>query len=524
MLEGLIPVALRSERGVLLVVATMLVGLALIKGLAHLGQALLLDGTAEAIGHNLRVRLYSHLIRLPLQAHRRRHLGDLLTRLLDDIQRVQEATVTAPITLIREALGAAVLLAIAIWMSPRLALVAALALPVAGLVIGLLSRGVKRAAGARQHHLANQTSRATQGLGAIREVKSCGAEQREIRGFEVQGRQVLRWALRRILIRATGPMINELMAATALGITLLYAGSQISAGLLAPERFISFFAAVLLIYRPVKSIGQAAHLMAAGQASVQRVTQLLEEPVEDQGHGSVLSPLKRKVCLLGIHFGYGDGRRVLKGVDVQLEVGKIVAVAGPSGAGKTTLANIVCGLERPQAGTIIWDEEELSLDSPRDLRRRVALVPQQPLLLNATMAENLRYGAPEASAGELQEAMRAVGLEELVERLDRGYDTLIGAGGVELSVGEIQRLALARALLRGENLLVLDEPTSALDPDSETHLIATLRRLRRTMAILVVAHSERLIGIADRVAVLRDGRIDRIDARCCSVSAEGSWI
>jgi subfamily B ATP-binding cassette protein MsbA len=493
----------------LLGIALLIGALALVKGLANLGQALLLDGAAEAIGHRLRVRLYAHLLRLPLQHHRRLGLGDLLSRLLDDVQRVQEAAVAAPISLARETLGALALLGVALWMSPRLTLVAALALPVAALVIALLGKGVKRASTGRQQQVGALADRAAQALTAIREVKSGGAEQREIEGLAGRGRMALRWALRRIAIRAVAPLVNELMAAAALGATLVYAGGQIAAGALAPERFVSFFAAVLLMYRPVKEIGRALHVMATGRASVDRIQVLLDEDAERPA-SEALPPLQRGLELGGVGFTY-DGEGGVAGVDLTLAVGELVALAGPSGAGKTTVANLVCGLERPSSGELRWDGLSLAARPLAELRARVALVPQQPLVLVGSLAENLRYAAPQATDAELRQAVEAVGLDELVRRLDRGLDTPLGPPeGLGLSVGEGQRLAIARALLRRVRLLVLDEPASALDPDNVARLARILGDLRRDHAILVVAHSPALLELADRVVWMRQGRVERV--------------
>lgn len=496
----------------LILTAALLVGVALVKGLAHLGQSYLLNGAAETVGFQLRVKLYDHLMQWPLSTRRQHTLGDLMTRLLDDVQRVQEAAVAAPISLVREILGALVLLVVAIWMSPRLALAAGIALPLAGVVIALLSRGVKRASAGRQTQIGALADRAAQGLGGFREVKSCGSEGREVSRFAVHGHSALRWAKRRILTRAAAPLFNEVAASVALGGTLIYAGGQIARGLLPAERFISFFAAVLMMYRPIKEIGRAIHLAAAGQASVERVTALLQQPVEDleaeaDERGPRLPPLRRMLALENIGFSYADERPTLEGIDLELGVGSIVALAGRSGAGKTTLANLVCGLERPARGRLLWDGQDLSEFPLREIRTRVALVPQQPLLFSGTVADNLRYGAPDASDEEMARALTSAGLAETVNALEEGFETSIGPGGVGLSVGEIQRLALARALLREATVLVLDEPSSALDARSASILIQTLETLRSRRAILLIAHSEALLEIADRVVEVRDGRV-----------------
>ncbi len=494
-----------SSQGTLIQVALLLFVVALLKGLAHLGQALLLDGTAERIGCELRVQLFSHLLSLPLAAHRRYAVGDLLSRLLEDVNRVKDAAVLAPVSLVREGLSALALLIVAVWMAPWLALAAAVSIPLIGVVIATLGRRIKSAAGAAQEHLGQLSALAAQALAALREVKSCGAEEREVRAVAQQSDQNLRWSLRHITSRATAPLFNETIAALALGLILITAGGYLAQGTLAPERFISFFTAVLLAYKPVKTMGRAAHQISAGKASLERVGALLREPVESAGSG--LEALQGSLRLEQIGFSYDDQRAALEGIDLELKVGQVLAVTGPSGAGKSTLVNLVCGLERPTSGEMWWDKEDLALHPLSALRERTALVPQQPLVFSGTMAENLRYGAPDASGQELQDAITAAGLGEVVLRLEQGLQTLIGPTGTGLSVGEIQRLAVVRAHLRRVELLVLDEPSSALDAANEALLIKTIRALGRTKAVLLIAHSARLLAAADKVIHLAGGRV-----------------
>ena len=514
-----------SQTSLLVAVAALLGVLALLKGLANLGQALLLEGTAEIIGHQLRVRTYEQVIRQPLSWHRREGLGGLLARLLDDVRRVQDAAVMAPIALAREALGAAALCAVAIWMAPWLTLAAALALPLSGVTIGLVSRAVKRASRRHQEQLGSLADRAAVALGAIREVKSSGAEEREVQAVDARGGGALSWARRRIALRATAPLINELMATAALGGALVYAGGQIAAGTLQPARFVSFFAALLMMYRPVKALGQAASLIATGAASIERVAWVFRSPGEQPSRGS-LPPLRERLVLSDIRFSYGDGDELaLDGASLELCVGEAVALAGPSGAGKSTLASIVCGLERPCSGALSWDGVDITSRPLSELRARAALVPQQPLIIGgATLADNLRYGAPSASRQQLVRALEEVGL---ADRLGGELDLPLGPpDGRGLSVGEAQRLAVARALLRSVRLVVLDEPSSALDPESEARLWDLVARLRRRSAVLVVAHGAGALARMDRIVWLEGGRVARREPAqhsCTQPARVSSW-
>ncbi len=487
-------------------VALVIAVVAALKGVAQLGQARFLDGTVEMIGFDLRARLYQHLLKLPLSYHRQYNLGDLLTHLIDDVRQAQNALVLPIIAVVREALSILALLGVAIWMVPRMALYAAIVLPLAGLIIGFFSKGIKRASEKHQQSLSLLSSRAAQGLSAIREIKSCEAEVRESAAFGKRCSITLKWALRRITVRMIAPLLNEVLAALALGGLLLYAALSIQRGDVTPERFISFITAVLLMYRPIKELGKAYHLAVSGKTSLERLNHLLQISEEAGPSQGGLLPLKRSYALRDIHFQYESGKPILEGVNLELNMGSIVALAGPSGSGKSTLASIVCGLERPDSGQIIWDGQDISDRTTSDVRSQAAYVPQQPLLLNASVSENLRLGHPRATERELQEAMKMVGLHEMIASLPSGYRTKIGPGGIGLSVGEIQRLAIARAILRRKSLLVLDEPSSALDSQSEQRVVRVLKDLAKTRAVLIVAHNDALLTVADQVIDLETER------------------
>jgi subfamily B ATP-binding cassette protein MsbA len=493
----------------LVAVAIAIVAVALVKGSAQLAGSLLHEGSAERLGFALRLLVYRQLMRLPLATHRRHAAGELLQRLIDDVRRVQEAAIASSYVLGRDVVAVLALCAVAVAMVPGLALAAAAILPVAAGLTALLGRGVKRSARAGQDALGRLAARAMLGLDAIREVKSAGAEVREVEAVARSGREVLAAALRQLRLRTAAPFANELLAALALGGTLIYAGGRVADGALAPERFVSFFTALLLAYRPLRELARAHSQRRSAAASLERIRSLLDEPAEPEGEATaaVLSPLRRALSLRGVSFSYpGAAVAAISSVDLTLAPGRVLALGGPSGAGKSTLANLVCGLERPGAGTIWWDDVVIDESVPlAALRREVALVPQQPLLLDGTLAENLRYAAPGAGDAELADALRQSGLEEVVARLPRGLDSALGPGGAGLSVGEIQRVGLARAILKRASVLVLDEPTSALDAAREAALCETIRTLAASRAVLLIAHDPAPLAIADEVLSL-DGR------------------
>ncbi len=489
--------------------AGTLVALAALKGLAQLLYTALVASAVADIGQGLRAQVYAHLLALPLAAHRRRSAGDLLARLLDDVTRVEQAMVHAPLALVREGLAAAALLAVVVTLAPQLALLALLTLPPIALVIAAVSRRVKRSAEGGQRALGDFARGAEQGLAALRELKSFGVEGEQAAAVADAARRAARFSLRQQLAKAVSPLFNEVCAALALGAVLIYAGGLVSQRRLPAAALVSFFTALLLLYRPLKAVGNALSTLAAGRASVERVDDLLALEPEAQTPRVSGPParLTRALELRSLGFRYGE-RWVLRELELVLSPGELVVVRGDSGAGKSTLLDVVAGLESLERGGVFWDGEELSPGAQSRLRARVALVPQQPLLLPGSVADNLRCAAPEASDEALWAALDAAGLGERFRRVEEGLSELIGEGsGGGLSVGEISRLAIARALLRDRAVIVLDEPSAALDAEQERRLCEILRGLAEERALLVVSHREALWEGADRLLELRGGRL-----------------
>ncbi|MBK8480281.1 MAG: ABC transporter ATP-binding protein [Proteobacteria bacterium] len=523
--------------GALGVVAAALVGLALLKGLLHLAQAALIERTSEDVGHALRVRVFEQLMRLPLRTHRERASGELLARLLDDTRQVRGLLVDLPLAIARESAALVALALAAIWTAPRLALLALLALPPVVIAVARIARRVRGAAAQGQVALGELASRAEQALRALREIKSCRAEAREVARFSNLSERLARAAATAVLARALGPLVNEVSAAGALALTLGYGAWQVRTGAVAPEALVSFIAAVLLTYRPIKGLTQALHARAAAQASRARLGELLGWTAEPQasvvwppetGHRASspavpavsaagegwLPALGHTLELTDLRFRYA-APWVLDGLALRLRLGEIVGVVGRSGAGKSTLADLLAGLERWEQGALRWDGQVVGGGAGAEggaavgqaLRAQVALVPQQPLLLDGTLAENLRFAAPGATEAALWEALREAGLESRAAQLPQALQTRLGSGGEGLSVGEVQRLAVARALLRRAPVLLLDEPTAALDAETEDGLLRTLDGLRVGRAMLLITHRPVALGIADRVLRLEGGQL-----------------
>ncbi|MBW2733590.1 MAG: ABC transporter ATP-binding protein [Deltaproteobacteria bacterium] len=485
--------------------AFVLVGVALVKGLVHLGQVALLTKAVEEAGRGLRHRVFDHLLRRPLRAEGVFSRGDLVTRVVDDVARVQQAVFEAPLVLIREGVAALALAGVAVFMAPQLAALGILVLPVTAMGVAALSRKVKEAAAAGQAETGHLAARTLRGLEARREVKSFQAEAAEGGRFDAHCAARARWATRQQVLRAFSPLINEVSAALAIAGVLLYAAGLVGRGALSAAALISFLTAIFMLYRPVKAMGNALQARAAGAASIERVDEVLALPQEEPV-GSPLPALEQTVALRGVGFRVDD-EWILRGVSVELRKGEVVGLGGPSGAGKSTLADVLSGLLVATEGQWGWDGSWGAAGEGARLRTQVSLVPQRPLLLDASLRENLTFGVLEESDDELWRALARVRLGQWAQGLAGGLDAFLGEGGVPPSGGELQRIALARALLGSSSVIVLDEPAAGLDRCNEEALISTLGRLRIDHAVLLITHRKTLLAAADRVVHLEGGRM-----------------
>jgi subfamily B ATP-binding cassette protein MsbA len=453
----------------------------------------------------------ARLLALPLRFHTARRRGDVAARALGDVDTAHGALDLLFEDLLQAVVSIALCTAALVLLSWRLTLVCAAVAP--GLLLGLafLGRRVRRAARRRQEQYAEVTERLLEMLAGIRVIKAFRAEAQEAAAYRRQSerlfRRSLRVALRRLLARSLVELANGAAAVAALGIgiALVLRGRL---GLTLGD-VVAFSFVAQQAYWPIKSLAGAWVKIVDAQPAAERFLEVLDLPGEppDAPDAIRIGPLTRAVALRGVSFSYGR-EPVLESVSFEARAGEVVALVGRSGAGKTTLAELLLRLHDPDAGRVEIDGIDLRRVARDALLAQVGFVGQDAFLFDATIRENLRYGRPGASDADVLAAARAAHVDEFASRLPRGIDTPVGPGGARLSGGQRQRIAIGRALLRNPSLLVLDEATSALDAASERHVQDAVEELlgsRRTA--IVIAHRLSTIRRADRVVVLEGGRI-----------------
>jgi len=487
----------------------LIVSVAAIKGMAYFGQRVLAVRAGLRVLHELRARMYDGLLRLNPLSPGSRSAGELVSKFTIDVETVEQGVSQGLMALVRDALQIVALAALALALDPVLGAIGLVAFPLAAVAIVRIGRELRRRRRAVHQNFGELGGVVEETSAGLDVIQSFGAEALLRERFAGTSRGLMRRVVRAVALKAFSSPLNEVLGAAALALTLWYAHRRIGLGALSPDAFVSFFTALFLLYRPVKGLGEAFHAIQSALAGLDRLQNLIRAPEVGRASGAArnVAPFERHVVLRGVQAGYEPAADpVLKGVDLEIRAGGTLAVVGPSGAGKTTLLNVLRGFLTPSGGEILVDGVPL-MAGPEAARSLFAPVPQEPFLFDDTIFANVRCGRVDAEDEAIEEACDAAGVSEFVTGLEHGLDTRVGPGGAALSVGQRQRVCLARALVSRAPVLLLDEVTASLDGETEGALVEGLRDHLANRTVLVVTHRLATARTADRVALLEDGKI-----------------
>jgi subfamily B ATP-binding cassette protein MsbA len=504
----------RVDRGqVLAALPFVLVGVALVKGLAYFGQFYLMGMVSQRVIADLRTAMFDRLLGLSPSFFAARHSGDLMSRFSADVQSVETAVSYAISSYIRDGLTIVVLLANCFLLDWRLSLMAFVAVPATLLPIVRFARRLKRVTAQSQSALGRISELVQEAISGMRVVQAFGMERWESNRFRNENQRWVRIMRRSFVVRAVSSPLMEVMAAVGLSLAITWVGGRILRGELDPAKFFSFVAAVMLLYTPAKQLGRVGQMALQGAAAAERIFEILDAPTGVPDSGTVALPrFSREIRFEGVTFAYAE-RPVLDGVSFTVRKGEVVALVGASGAGKSTLAHLLPRFWDVSGGRITVDGLDVREATLTSLRGAMAVVTQDTVLFNDTVRANIAYGRPDVPLGEVERAARMAHAHEFVSALPRGYDTLIGEKGVLLSGGQRQRIAIARAFLKDAPILILDEATSALDAESEREVQRALDELMGLevggglRTTLVIAHRLSTVRGADKIVVLAGGRV-----------------
>jgi len=492
-----------SARTVLLALLVFLV-----QKLAQFGQDSLLADPALRVSQGLRQQLFARLQQLRFSALDKLSAGDLTYRLTEDADRVGEVIYKTIHDTLPSALQLLAVLATMLWLDWPLALATLLLAPVIALLVSGFGARVMAAAERSQRQVSELAGLLAEAIAGLPLVRAYAAEPWLQQRFnqEVEQHRSARYRTLRLLA-LQHPVVGFLEALGILTVLLIGAW-RIQSGQLDGQGLSSYVAALLMLIDPIAHLTTNFNEFQQGQASLQRLRAIEAEPVEapDRSDARALGAVRGQLQLQGVSFGYDGRTPVLQDLNLVVEPGQVLALVGPSGAGKSTLFSLLLRFNTPQRGQVLLDGHDLADLRAGELRRRVALVPQQSPVFSGTIAEAIRFGRP-ASAEALRTAARLANADGFIEALADGYESRLEERGRNLSGGQLQRLAIARAVLGDPALLLLDEATSALDAEAEEAVQRGLEQAMAGRTVLVIAHRLATVQRADRIVVLENGRI-----------------
>ena len=489
--------------------AGVIAGVFLIRGAFQYGQDSLMAKAALQITLDLRQTVYRHLQRLNLDYFETASTGDLTYRLTEDIDRIGEVIHKLFHQFIPCALQLLAVLAYMVYLNWQLTLATLVLAPLMGLLIGWFGERLLILSRRSQNRVSNLSSLLTEVFSGIRLVRAFAVEAFEIKRFGAEAEKNRQAKYLAEQLKAIQyPVVGFLQALSVLLLFLL-GGWQISQGNLTGSQFISFAAAVGLIIDPINLITHNYNEFKQGEASSDRVLELLEiQPtVTEKLSAHPLPAVTGKVEYRSVSFAYRPDQPVLRNLSLLALPGEAIAFVGPSGAGKTTLVNLLPRFYHPQTGQILIDGTDVQDVTLESLRRQIGIVPQETILFSGTIAQNIAFGQEQFDLEAVHAAAQVANAAQFITRFPDGYQTWVGERGVNLSGGQRQRLAIARAVLLNPRILILDEATSALDSESEALVQEALERLMQGRTVFIIAHRLASVRRADRILVLEQGRI-----------------
>jgi subfamily B ATP-binding cassette protein MsbA len=487
----------------------LFIGLVLLQGLCSMGHSYLTTWISQRVVADFRTHLFAHLQNLAVSFFARRRTGELLSRLMNDVTVIQSIVTETPIDTAKQLVtfigGIGFLLA----MNWRLCLLILLLLPLLVLVAKFFGRKLKSLSTSIQDQTAALSTLLEEVLSGIRIVKSFVQTKREEGRFLAQIQHGLALSLKRAGIMALFVPVISLLTFSAAAAVLWYGGTQVIEGAVTPGDLFAFVLFAGILIGPFSSAARVFAQVKEAQGATQRVFEILdaEADIRDIPNAHVLSAVKGHVRAEQVGFSYDPRTPVLSHLSFEAQPGELVAFVGPTGAGKTTVINLLHRFYDPVEGRITVDGHDLKEVTVDSWYRQVALVPQETVLFGGTILDNIRYGNPEASEEAVQEASKAAHAHEFISAFPDKYATVVGEKGINLSGGQRQRIAIARAILKNPRLLLLDEATSSLDTESERLVQEALERLMQGRTTFVVAHRLSTIQRADRILVLDKGRV-----------------
>ncbi|MCB2134488.1 MAG: ABC transporter ATP-binding protein [Rhodobacteraceae bacterium] len=481
--------------------------IALAGGAAAYVQAYLIAAVGQKVVAAIRLDLYRHIQSLSHSYHDSASTGDIIARLTGDVRLMRDLMIDAVVFFAARILVILATVGIMAWMNWRLTLIALIILPALWIMSRHFGAQIKGAARRQRKNEGKIAIVMTESISAINVVKGFAREAYEEERFARQNSSSAEAGVLTTRLAAHMDRINQVLLALGTSVVLWYGVTLVRAGAISPGDLLVFTAYLTTLYKPVRKMASMAARVAKATASGERLLEIfdLQPDVAERPDAAEAGPLIGEVTLRGVSFAYPDTPLVLSEADLTIRPGEVVALLGPSGTGKSSVAKLIMRFYDPVAGQVTIDGKDIRDFTLDSLRRNIAVVLQEAVLFAATIRENIAYGRLDASENEILAAARAAGADGFIRALPDGYDTIVGERGETLSGGQRQRIAIARAILRDAPILILDEPLTGLDTATATALMTELRSATRGRTTLLITHDPQCLTLADRVLHLENG-------------------
>jgi len=498
-----------ARRRALLVLAAVIVGMALVRGALEYWRIYLGQYIGGRALIDLRMQVFERLQKLSLSFHESQRVGDLMSRLTVDVALVQQLIAADMTQYLTAPAVVAVGLTAMFVINWKLTLLVLVFSPITAMVVGRTGRRIRRLTRLQQDLIGDLNARLHERLASMRIIQSFTREEYEVEQFRGINESTFGAVIRVARLGALTPQVIEFLSMLVFVAIAAYAGVLVIGKHISFPGLMGYFALMQRVGVYFVKFGGLHLRVQQSLGALGRVGDVVnrEPDIQEAPDAEALPVVEGRIAFEDVSFRYGGGEEVLLGVTLEVEPGEVVALVGPSGAGKTSLANLIMRFYDPTEGRVAVDGHDLRQVTLHSLRSQIGLVPQETVLFGGTIGDNIRYGKVEASDDEVVAAATAANADQFIGELPRGYETEVGERGVKLSGGQRQRIAIARALLKDPRILILDEATSSLDAESEALVQEALERLMEGRTTLVIAHRLSTIRNADRIVVLGDGRI-----------------
>jgi subfamily B ATP-binding cassette protein MsbA len=463
----------------------------------------------QSVMYDIRRDLYHHIQRLSLSYHDRHKSGDLVSRVTNDVDAVQDFVSTALLDVAVDLFTLAGMILVMMWLNWHFTLIAMMVAPLLFVEVYTLTRRIKKGTRAIRKKEGDIISVVQESLTAIRLVKAFAREDYEENRLKKETLESIDMTLRARKIKARLSPVVDMIVAGGICVVLWYGARLVITGQLTSGALVVFLFYLGKMYKPMRDLSKMADTVSKSIVGVERITEIIKtkDEVIDLPRAKRAPPFQGQIDFDHVSFGYLDGQPVLSDLTLRIKPGQFVALVGPTGGGKSTIIGLIPRFYDPTAGSVRIDGSDIRSFTMKSLREQMSFVLQETLLFNASIWQNIAYGKPEATPQEIIRAARLANADEFIRKLPQGYNTIVSQRGASLSGGQRQRIAIARAIIRDSSILILDEPTTGLDAASEQLVMQAIDRLTEGKTSIVIAHRLATISRADVIFVIKEGRI-----------------